>query len=209
MKSCILFILSAVMGVFFNVSAVAESRKPLVGKKAAQKYFQSDVQDRERLGNGERYFNIHLGGFTDSVSYAWNGQRKVEGLGRRNYGVTYLLDNWTRGMDLSLRVELTSFYLEEEDILKMSLLPLITFPQFKTGFPLYLGFGIGPGVFFKQLSESSNLSLDYQLVFGVRMIDVLGSMGFFVESGLKNHLHLLSEGQFNGLFVSIGAVFTF
>jgi hypothetical protein len=51
--------------------------------------------------------------------------------------------------------------------------------------------------------------LDYQLIAGARFFDVFENAGFFIESGLKNHLQLWDQGQFNGTFLSAGAVFTF
>jgi hypothetical protein len=53
------------------------------------------------------------------------------------------------------------------------------------------------------------LSFDYQLIAGVRFTNLSGRFGLFFEYGLKNHLHLLSDGQVNGTFLSGGAVFSF
>jgi hypothetical protein len=47
------------------------------------------------------------------------------------------------------------------------------------------------------------------LVAGARFLNVIDTMGFMIETGLKNHIHLLSDGQFNGVFVNVGTVFTF
>ena len=69
--------------------------------------------------------------------------------------------------------------------------------------------GAGLGVFFRQVEEESNLSFDYQLVLGVRFLDVINSTGFFMEYGMKNHVQLLSDGQVNGNAISAGATFAF
>jgi hypothetical protein len=68
---------------------------------------------------------------------------------------------------------------------------------------------VGPGIFFKQASQESSLSLDYELVAGARLFDMVENTGFFLEFGLKNHLLLLSDGQFNGVYLAGGALFTF
>ena len=199
----VLFLISCLIGG----NAWAQS-DPVVGRQAARKYFKSDAKSIGPVG--ERYFNIHFGGFSESVSHVWGkSSGRQEDVGKTNYGVTYLLGQWMEGMDLSLRVDFISFEIDGEKPLKMSLLPLVTFPRFETGFPIYLGFGVGPGVFFKQVADHSSLSLDYQLVIGARWANLMGSSGFFLETGLKNHIHLLSEGQFNGFFMSLGGVFTF
>jgi hypothetical protein len=61
----------------------------------------------------------------------------------------------------------------------------------------------------KQIADESILALDYSLVAGARFLNVIDTMGFMIETGLKNHIHLLSDGQFNGVFVNVGTVFTF
>ena len=55
----------------------------------------------------------------------------------------------------------------------------------------------------------SFLAVQYQLVAGARLFNVVGQTGFFIESGLKNHINLLSDGQFNGYFLTVGTIFTF
>lgn len=79
----------------------------------------------------------------------------------------------------------------------------------KSGFPLYFGGGAGVGVFFKQLRDESSLSLDYQLVMGLRLLRLIGETGLVLETGMKNHVHLLSDGQYNGVFLTLGAAFNF
>ena len=74
---------------------------------------------------------------------------------------------------------------------------------------LYFGFAAGPGIFFKQLEDESSLSLDYQLFLGLRLFNIFDSTGFYIESGLRNHLHITSDGQLNGTYFGAGAVFTF
>ncbi|HEX4923769.1 MAG TPA: hypothetical protein VFV50_06775, partial [Bdellovibrionales bacterium] len=59
------------------------------------------------------------------------------------------------------------------------------------------------------ISQESALAIDYQLIGGVRLFDVFENTGFSFEMGLKNHLHLLSDGQFNGVFAAAGVIFTF
>jgi hypothetical protein len=110
---------------------------------------------------------------------------------------------------LNVRFDFTEYKLDSDRATKLSILPLITFPSISTRFPLYFGIGAGAGVFFTQVSEESNLSFDYQLITGVRFTDLLEHTGVFVEFGLKNHLLLLSDGQFNGTALSAGAIFTF
>lgn len=115
-------------------------------------------------------------------------------------------------MDLNLRIDFIQYKISgtgEQKPLKMSIIPLITFPDASSKFPLYFGFGVGPGVFFRQTDNEASLALDYQLIAGARFFDVFENAGFFIETGLKNHLQLWNAGQFNGTFLSAGAVFSF
>jgi hypothetical protein len=86
---------------------------------------------------------------------------------------------------------------------------MILLPEASSKFPLFFGLGLGPGFFFNQISQESFLSVNYQLVAGARFFNVLQSTGFFIEGGLKNGFLLLTDGQYLGYFLAIGAVFAF
>ena len=186
---------------------------PRVGRGAAAKYFQAPAEDERRpaqsRGSIDHYLAIHIGKYMGSRSYEWNGGGKKD-VGGATGGVTYRVDEWNGQLDWNIRLDFQEFDVGgDEKPLKFSILPLLTFPEANSRFPLYFGFGVGPGIFFKQTSGESSLSLDYQLVAGARFFDIAENTGFFIESGLKNHLHLLTSGQLNGTFLSAGALFTF
>ena len=213
----------ALVGLSLSLSAQAQKSQPVVGKKAADKYFGRgpaaavDVTDSDREDSSDRRFTgvggdemmmLSLGTFLNSSSYNWKGSDKREDIGRLSYGVTYLFDRWSK-LDTNLRMDFNDYKVGDDRALKLSIMPLWTFPAMDTRFPIYFGFGMGLGVFFQQVPEESNLSFDYQLVAGVRFMDLFQNFGFFSEIALKNHLHLLSDGQFNGTALTAGAVFTF
>ena len=204
---CLLFSLAT--SVLLSLS-VARAEDPKVGKNAASKYFQStsEVRDASSQSLSEGLLMLHVGGFSSSTSYNWKDNNKRGGVGKATYGVTYLYDHWN-GLDVNLRFDFIEYKIDEERALKLSLLPLWTFPMAAKHFPLYFGLGVGPGIFFNQLADESNLSLDYQLIAGARFMDLYENFGAFIEFGLKNHLHILSDGQFNGTALVAGAVFTF
>ncbi len=198
------------------------STQPEVGKGAARKYFlhrrqtasEAESQEdelalsRTPASQADRYLALHFGFPADDRSYRW-GRRTQDDVGKWNAGVTYRIGEWVRSMDLLMRADFASWSLQEGRALKMSLLPLVVFPDANSGFPLYFGAGAGLGVFFKQLKRESALSFDYQILAGVRIFDVIESVGFLFEVGMKNHIHLLSDGQFNGIYVTVGSVFAF
>jgi hypothetical protein len=151
---------------------------------------------------------ILVGPYTESTAYLWKGSDKRTKVGSASYGVTYLFDQWS-AMDVNFRGDFSEYKIDDERLLKLSLMPLWTFPMWESHFPLYFGLGGGLGIFFKQIEAESNLSFDYQLVLGVRVPELVDSVGFSIEFGLKNHLQLLSDGQFNGMALTAGTVFSF
>jgi hypothetical protein len=195
-------------------SLVFAQSQPRVGRRAAAKYFENDQSNADRTvasssgsgGSTEHVLMLHIGGFLSSHAYNWDGGD--DNAGKANYGVTYLLDTWS-SMDVNLRLDFNEYKLQDSHPIKLSILPLLTFPMAESHFPVYFGAGAGPGIFFKQANGYSNLSFDYQFVVGARFMDLYENLGAFAELGIKNHILLTSGGQFNGTALNVGAVFTF
>lgn len=212
----ILCLLISSMG-FAQIVEVTDDPTPPVGKQRANEYFQQrkatksqgQSTSRDSASTGDpRYLSLHIGTFLDGDAYKW-GTGDQSDVGKLNVGVTYRLGEWVNSMDLLFRSEFTSYSLDEGSARKLSFLGMLMFPDANSKFPLFFGAGIGPGIFMKQIRGESSLSLDYQLVAGARFFEVLESIGFNVEFGLKNELHLLKDGQYNGLFFGAGTVFSF
>ncbi len=191
---------------------------PPVGKKAAQKYM--GVQPTKGMSRGPssvsssggmapHYLAIHIGTYLSDDAYHWGPAKKVTDVGKLNTGVTYRVGEWVNSMDLAFRMDVSTFELPTGKATKFSVLPIFMFPDATSRFPIYFGLGLGLGVLTKQIDGESALALDYQLLLGARLLNLIESSGFFVEAGIKNHLHLLSDGQFNGTFITAGSVFTF
>ncbi|MGE4133011.1 MAG: hypothetical protein AB7F86_15325 [Bdellovibrionales bacterium] len=184
-----------------------------VGKEKAQDYFKARKTTKATSSSTEpgatpRFLMVHLGGYFSDQGYKW-GDGDQSNLGRLNAGVTYRMGEWVNSMDFSMRIDYSGYSLEEGDARKLSFGGIITFPDANANFPLYFGIGLGMGFFIKQVNEESALALDYSVLAGARFRDIIGKTGFMVESGLKNHLHLLSDGQFNGVYVNVGCVWAF
>lgn len=183
---------------------------PRVGREAAAKYFQksSPAEISSYGARGDHYMAFHVGRMMSNQSYEWGGSGKKENVGKDSIGFTYRFSEWHLS-DLGVRVDYNTYDVNNTTLSKLSIMPIITFPEAASMFPIYFGVGGGIGVFFKQLEGESALSLDYQLVAGARFLNVFENTGFFLESGLKNHIQLLSSGQLNGTYLTTGAVFTF
>lgn len=197
---------------FLPFVCLAQSQKsPTVGREAAAKYFQKDKEELQASGprhNGNNYLYLMAGPFSSSSSYSWKGSDKRTGAGRQHLSITYLFDQWN-SIDVNLRLDLIEYKLDEESPSKLTITPFWTFPMVETKFPLYFGLGAGLGVFLKQIENESNISFDYQIATGIRLPELIGNSGFVFELALKNHLHLLSDGQFIGTTVGVGGIFTF
>lgn len=184
-----------------------------VGKDAARKYFQRDVtataEDAAGTRSRDHYLALTLGGHLTSRAYRWGQDNPEDDNGKVNLGVSYRLGEWTSLMDLLAKLDFTTYELAGGKARKLSVMPGIVFPEANSRFPLYFGAAAGIGIFFEQLRDESSIALDYQLMAGLRVFDVWESTGFLVETGIKNHLHLLSDGQLNSTFLAAGAVFTF
>lgn len=188
-------------------------KNPRVGREVAREYFAQDQEYRERQpaqssSAGGTVLMLGLGKYFSSTSYFWNCECKQEDVGGALLSVTYLFDHW-KAFDWNLRVDYSEYRPNGSSARRLSLLPLLTFPKAESEFPLYFGFGAGGGIFTTQAEKESTLSLDYQLVVGTRFPFVWEGGGFFVEFGMKNHIHLLSDGQFNGTALRGGAIFVF
>ncbi len=185
------------------------SKTPKTGRKAAEKYMVSrEPAATSKAGPGSHYLALHFGAYASDDAYKWGSEHERQ-VGKANFGVTYRLGEWVNSADLALRIDYSTYRLAEQAASKLSFLPVVLFPDAASQFPLYFGLGAGLGVFVKQISGESDLSLDYQLLVGARFFDVIQNTGFFLEAGLKNHLMFPNDGQFAGTFVTAGTVFSF
>ena len=201
---------------------------PRTGRQAAAKYMAPKRPDEKGTestesdnsggssnrspaasGPSDHYLALHLGWFANDNAYKFGAPDNQTNVGRWNFGLTYRMGEWVNSMDLLVRFDVTRLALAEGEVTKFSIMPIITFPDASSRFPLYFGVGLGLGVFGNQIPGESTLALDYSLIAGARFFNLWGQTGLFVEGGIKNHLHLLSDGQFNGTFISSGLVFTF
>lgn len=205
MKTVILILL----GLFsFNLWAKVEVKLDDADSYISDRHKDAKVRARKSFTPQSHYLALHAGGFFEDKTYNWGGDFE-ENVGGMSIGFTYRMGEWVNSSDFMFRADYTAFDVGRKRSTKLSFLPAITFPDANSGFPLYFGAGLGPGVYFKQLDGESSLSLDYQLFAGARFYNVFDSIGLTFESGLKNHINVLSDGQFNGVFFTLGTVFIF
>ena len=178
------------------------------GAEAASKYFQKR-QSEDNVGSDDHFLALHAGKLMSGDAWEWGQHELQRDTGGMSLGVTYRMEEVSNSMDYNLRIDFNEYQILGERPYKMSILPMVVFPEASSRFPLYFGAAAGVGVFFRQTNGESAVSFDYQLVTGARFFNVYENTGFFVETGLKNHLHVLNSGQFNGTFLALGSVFTF
>jgi len=170
--------------------------------------YKAPLANNNNYASAPRYMAVHLGTYFNQEAHKW-GNFDYENPGKLNAGVTYRIGEWVNSMDLQLRLDYSRFEVENEGLSKISILPMIMFPDARSGFPLYFGAGLGLGLFLEQLENESHVSLDYQLITGLRFMDVYKKLGLFLESGIKGQLQVLKDGEYRGMFVSAGTVFNF
>lgn len=158
---------------------------------------------------GTHYMTLGGGSFIESKAYKWGKfHEKSKDVGKMSLDVSYRLSQDDYLFDQLLRLNYSK-YSFSKNISKVGFLYAVSFPEASTRFPLYFGFAVGPGVFLSQLEDESVLSLDYQMYTGLRLFNLAGQVGLYIEGGIKNHFLLLSDGQFNGTYIAAGAVFDF
>ena len=203
-------------------SAFAQNEKEAedveVGRGAAQKYFQkrkaSQKTSEPQAASSNagftqpRHLTLHFGGFLSDRALDWAKMGSQENVARWNFGVGYRLGQWVNSMDLKFKADIIQYDLEDDPV-KLGLQMMVLFPDVASGFPFYFGGGAGLGLFFQQTSNESFLSLDYSVVAGLRLLELFGDFGGFIEFGVNNHFLVLSDGQFNGYFASTGLTFNF
>ena len=161
-----------------------------------------------KTGGTARYLDVHIGGYLDSQGYRW-GHGDQYKAGKFDLGVDYRLGQWVNAADFMLRIDYNNYSLDEGTARQLSFSGLVSFPDANSRFPLYLGAAVGPGFFLKQIPHQSVLALDYSLFAGVRFLNVFQKLGFLAEIGIKDHIHIFSAGQFNGVYFNIGTVWLF
>ena len=123
------------------------------GEFAARKYFierksSSSNENSSFSGSSERYLSIHFGGFINDKQYRWGAKDRETDIGEIVFAVTYRIGEWVDSMDLLFRGEFSSYDIDKESPVKLSLMPILSFPDAASGFPLFFGVGAGLGVFF-------------------------------------------------------------
>ncbi len=189
----------------------SETKQIPTGKKAADEYIraQKKATGPSIWGGGEdRFLALHIAPYVDSDIHNW-GVKSPDNEGKYNLGVTYRLGEWSYSSDLMFRAAFDIVEINGSDTTKLSLMPIFSFPDARSDFPLYFGGGIGLGVFLDQTDDESKLSFDYTILAGARFFNVIENVGFMFEVGLNNHVFLTSTGQFSGTYIAAGTVFEF
>lgn len=198
--------LSLALSLLYSPLAAAD---PVVGREAAAPYFGEEARPVRVAGPRDHYMVLHIGKLVNTNAWNWGQSGRQKDAGAATIGVTYRIGEWNGLTDTLLRLDFNEYDIKGEKPQKLSFLPMIMFPDAASAFPLYFGAGVGPGIFFNQVGGEASITLDYQMVVGMRFFNVFESVGFSVESGLKNHLQIGDDGQVNSAFFALGAVFTF
>ena len=109
--------LIALIFALTSVSTLALAQAPTVGRKAAAKYFEKDVEPSREVANdreiGSDVLMLHVGGYTSGMCYRCKGSGSHERAGKASYGVTYLYDQ-TGGLDTNVRFDFNEYKFDDE-----------------------------------------------------------------------------------------------
>lgn len=192
------------------MAVVHQSFAAETGRDAAMKYFTNQPASIKAPrapassvsgSSGDRLFSISAGTLIQGKSYQWAG----EDIGGWNVQMAYRRSPGTY-LAQAIHLEFQKFTENRKEFSKLSLLLNFVFPKSVT-FPVYIGAGAGPGFFLNQLVGESSIAVDYKAYVGLRLNQEHSQ--FILESGVKNHVHMLSDGQFIGWFVSSGVAYKF
>jgi hypothetical protein len=185
------------------------------GKRAADEYMVKEVEGPVTEDNssssgpdGSHFLALHIGPYVDSQVHNW-GVKDKDNEGEFAAAVTYRMGEWINSSDLLVRIAWQSVDINDTGTSKLSLMPIVSFPDARAKFPLYFGAGLGLGVFLDQVDDESSLSFDYTILVGTRFFNVFDTIGLMLEVGIDNHIFLTSKGQFSGTYVAVGTVFEF
>ena len=189
--------------------APADLKASETGRDAAMKYFRGKKSSRSRTRGpqsaevpGRQLLGVAVGNLLSSKNYHWMENDDVGGW---NLELAYTRSDqgwFARRYSL----ELQQFSANEARLSKLSFLFTFLFPR-RLEFPVYIGFAAGPGYFIKQRRNESEFSIDYKAFLGLRLNDP--NSQYFLQSGVKNHVHVLSDGQFIGWYISSGVAYKF
>ncbi len=181
------------------------------GRSAALKYFSPNAKRQASVRGpasssssslqGDQILAVAVGSLINTKSYNW-GDESTPGW---NVEAFY---QWAGSgvFGQGVHLEMQKFALADEELTKLSFLYSLTFPR-RLSFPVFIGVAAGPGYFLKQQENESHFAFDYKAYLGLRLNQAHSQ--YFVQSGVKNHVNVLSDGQFIGWFVSSGVAYTF
>lgn len=205
--------LVSLMFLFFWQCSLSPSVHAATGKAAALKYFQhkkkkssaaAQVSSRAavREPGAHQMLTLAVGSLLNGKSYHWIEDDDFGGWTAEASYVDAASGTFANGFHL----ELQNFVQGDEKLSKISALVSFIFPR-RLSFPVYIAVAAGPGYFVKQRKNESEFSIDYKSYIGFRLDD--DHSQYFLQSGVKNHIHMLSDGQFIGWFVSSGVAYKF
>ena len=191
------------------VGGVHQALAVETGKKAAMKYFTKKPASTSTFKaprgpastSYAQLFSLSAGALVNGKSYQWLDDE----LGGWNLQLSYRRAT-TGWLAQAFHLEFQKFTTLEEEFSKVSFLLNFVFPR-SISFPVYIGAGAGPGFFLNQYNNESLWTMDYKGYIGLRLNQ--DHSQFILESGVKNHVHMLSDGQFIGWFVSSGVAYKF
>ncbi len=175
---------------------LSSQQKPSVGKKAADAYIRSTQNTPHRYKKKSYSIGIYFSHFTSSTAYQSPFSPQQQGF---SSGLTYLQKISSEHVlfrgDLSLEKSKNNTW-------HTSLTPSFLLSYM----PIYVGVGI-PSL--NLTFPNNTFYMDWQLLTGIRLFEVLNFLNFFIEAKWKNPFNIFDTSQRKTMHLLAGILLLF
>ncbi|MCZ0931553.1 MAG: hypothetical protein OXJ52_00135 [Oligoflexia bacterium] len=112
--------------------------------------------------------------------------------------------------DLNLKFSIFNSQMSRQKATLLEVTPFISVPEIQTAFPFYVGMGFGFGFYPRYLIQQlPAFSVNAQLFFGFRFLEVYHNLGFFTELNLRIHYPFSELTAYLETLTQFGFIFRF
>ena len=175
-------------------------------KNVIKNYFTKRKKNTSTFYGSPRSLTL----FTGASLYGETKDEKQKPLSSYTFGFNQRIKEYTAIGDLNLKIELHSVALETQRSTQVTITPHFSLPDIRSGFPIYVGFGAGFGLFPRHiLKKQPALSFNVQMYTGLRLIDIYKNFGLITELNLRMRTPFQDMKLYMELLMNVGFVFSF
>ena len=182
--------LCVLVGVFVSFSSAAkEVEEQTSDKKSGYNYVIKNYFSKRRANTYHNSKSFSL--FTGTTIYRESQKKAFKAFSSLTIAYNQNLKQVSRLGDLNLNVALFSSEMQKQNAVLLELAPRFTLPTIQSGFPLYVGLGLGFGFYPRYIiKKKPALSLSGQFFTGLRFFNIYHNIGLIAELNLRIHTPL-------------------